>query len=73
MYVAMCFGTDLRKKPKWRIENMNEMTNERELDTELNMQELLQTYLRRWKLIVLCMIVGIFAALGITAFCITPM
>lgn len=52
---------------------MNEMTNERELDTELNMQELLQTYLRRWKLIVLCMIVGIFAALGITAFCITPM
>ena len=52
---------------------MNEMTNERELNTELNMQELLLTYLRRWKLIVLCMFVGVVAALGITAFCITPM
>lgn len=52
---------------------MNEITNEREMNTELNMQELLLTYLRRWKLIVLCMVVGIVVALGITAFCVTPM
>ncbi len=52
---------------------MKEIFNERQLDTELNMQELLLTYLRRWKLIALCMFVGIVAALGITAFCITPM
>lgn len=52
---------------------MNEMIAERGLGTELNVQELLLTCLRRWKLLVLCMLVGIAIAFGITAFCITPM
>lgn len=52
---------------------MNETINEREPSMELNLQELLLAYLRRWKLIALCVILACAIALGITAFGITPM
>ncbi len=52
---------------------MNEIINEKEPGMELNLQDLLQAYLRRWKLIAVCVILGIAIAFGITAFCITPM
>lgn len=51
---------------------MNEVINERESGMELNLQELLLTYLRKWKLIVVCVILSVVVALGITVFCITP-
>ena len=51
---------------------MNEIVNERESGMELNVQELLIAYLRRWKLLVLCMILAGAIALGITLFAITP-
>ncbi len=52
---------------------MNEITNERESGIELNLQELLEVYLRRWKLLALCAFLGIMIAYGITAYLITPM
>ena len=52
---------------------MNETINEREPSTELNLQELLMTFLRRWRLLAICMFVGIAIAFGVTAFYITPM
>ena len=52
---------------------MNEIMNEKEAGMELNLQDILKTCLQRWKLIALCAIAGIVVALGITAFCITPM
>lgn len=52
---------------------MNEIVNEKEPGMELNLQDLLQAYLRRWKLIAVCAVLGIAIALSITAFCITPM
>ena len=52
---------------------MNETMNEREPGAELNLQELLTAYLRRWKLIVLFALLGIAIAFGVTKFLITPM
>ena len=52
---------------------MNGTINEKDTGTELNMQELLFTYLRRWKLIVACMLVAAIITLGVSYFCITPM
>ena len=45
---------------------MNEIVNEKESGMELKMQELLMAYLRRWKLLVLCMILAGAIALGLT-------
>lgn len=52
---------------------MNEMVNERETGVELNMQELLLAYLRKWKLIVVCVILAAVVALGLTMSLVTPM
>ena len=52
---------------------MNEIVNERESGMELNMQELLMAYLRRWKLLALCMILAGAITLGVTLFAVTPM
>lgn len=52
---------------------MNENIHEKESEMELNFQDLLQLYLRRWKLLVLCVIIGVVIALGITMFAVTPM
>lgn len=52
---------------------MNEIVNEKESGMELKMQELLIAYLRRWKLLVLCMIVAGAIALGVTLVAVTPM
>ena len=52
---------------------MNEMINEKGSGAELNIQELLEAYLRRWKLIVVCMVVAAMATLAVSVFCITPM
>ena len=52
---------------------MNEIVNEKESGMELKMQELLMAYLRRWKLLVLCMILAGAIALGVTVFAVTPM
>ena len=52
---------------------MNELINEKDTGTELNMQELLLTYLRRWKLIVVCMLVAAIITLGVSYFFVTPM
>lgn len=52
---------------------MNETVNEKESGVELKMQELLTAYLRRWKLLVLCMIIAGAMALGITLVAVTPM
>ena len=51
---------------------MNEIINERESGMELNLQELLLTYLRKWKLIAICVVLAVVLALGITVFAITP-
>ena len=50
---------------------MNEMMNEREHTVDLRLQDLLMAYLRRWKLIVLCVLLGAMVAWGITFFCAT--
>lgn len=52
---------------------MNEIVNEKEAGVELNMQELLITYLRKWKVIVLCVILAAAITFGLTYYCITPM
>lgn len=52
---------------------MNEIVNEKESGMELKMQELLIAYLRRWKLLVLCMVIAGVIALGVTLFTVTPM
>ena len=52
---------------------MNETMNERATGAELNLQELLMAYLKRWKLIVLLALLGIAIAFGVTKFLITPM
>lgn len=52
---------------------MNENVTEKESGLELKMQDLLTAYLRRWKVLVLCVILGIAIAVGATAFFITPM
>lgn len=71
MYLSMCTFTDMKTEMGMTI--MNETINEREPGTELNIQELLLAYLRRWKLMALCLFVGMAIAFSITAFCITPM
>ena len=52
---------------------MNEMINEKESGVELNIQELLVVYMRRWKLIVACVIIAAIVTLAVSVFCITPM
>lgn len=52
---------------------MNEIVNEREINAELNMQELLIAYLRQWKAIVLCVILAAAITFGLTYYCVTPM
>lgn len=52
---------------------MNEMANEKETGVELNMQELLMAYLRKWKLIVVCVVLAAAIALGLTVSLVTPM
>lgn len=52
---------------------MNEATNEKEPSVDLRIQDLLLAYLRRWKLIVLCMLVAGSLAWGLTYFFVTPM
>ena len=52
---------------------MNEMINEKESGVELNIQELLVAYMRRWKLIVACVIIAAIVTLAVSVFCITPM
>lgn len=51
---------------------MNEIINEKEPGVELNFQELLVAYLRRWKLIAVCVILAASIALGLTLFFVTP-
>lgn len=52
---------------------MNETFNEKGSDIELKMQELLMAYMRRWKVIALCVIFATSIALGYTVFGMTPM
>ena len=52
---------------------MNEAINEREQGLNLNVQELLLAYLRKWLLIAICAVLGAAIAFGVTAFFITPM
>ena len=52
---------------------MNEMINEKDTATEFNIQELFEICLRRWKLIVVCVLIGAIAAFGFSLFCMTPM
>ncbi|MBE6958437.1 MAG: hypothetical protein E7447_04725 [Ruminococcaceae bacterium] len=52
---------------------MNEKINEKEAGLELRVQDLLMAYLRQWKLIVICVLVGATIAWGVTFFCMTPM
>lgn len=52
---------------------MNEMINEKEAKTEFNVQELLEVCLRRWKLIVVCVLIAAIAAFTFSVFCMTPM
>ena len=52
---------------------MNEMMNEREPSVELRIQDLLLAYLRKWRLIAVCMLLAGIIAFGITYFGVTPM
>lgn len=51
---------------------MNETTKEKETGVELRLQELLTVYLRKWKVIVACVLLGVVIALGLSYFFITP-
>lgn len=51
---------------------MNETTKERESGVELRLQELLTFYLRKWKAIVACVLLGVVLALSYSYFFITP-
>lgn len=51
---------------------MQETTNERLGGIDIDLQRLLHTFLRKWWLILLCMIVGASAAYVITHRCVTP-
>lgn len=52
---------------------MNENINEKDSGLELKMQDLLIAYLRRWKLLVVCMLVAAAIALSVTVFAVTPL
>jgi len=52
---------------------MNENVTEKESGLELKMQDLLMAYLRRWKVLTVCVILGIALAVGYTSLFITPM
>lgn len=53
--------------------DMNETTNERnESGVELRLQELMTVYLRKWKAIVACVLLGVVVALCFSFFFITP-
>lgn len=52
---------------------MNEMVNEKESGMEIDLAKLMQAYLKKWKVIAVCALLGIAIAFGITNFAITPM
>lgn len=52
---------------------MNETTKEKQATVELKLQELLGVYLRKWKAIVACVLLGAVIALCFSFFFITPM
>ena len=52
---------------------MNEKINEKEAVVELRLQDLLMVCMRRWKLIVICILITSTIAWGVTFFCMTPM
>lgn len=52
---------------------MNENVNEKESGMELKMQELLAAYLRKWKLLVLCMVIAGIIAMLVSVFAVTPL
>ena len=52
---------------------MNETTKEQESGVELRLHELLAFYLRKWKVIVACALLGVVLALCFSFFFITPM
>lgn len=52
---------------------MNENVNEKESGLELKMQELLAAYLRKWKLLVLCMVIAGIIAMLVSVFAVTPL
>lgn len=51
---------------------MNESVNKQDSGAELKMQELLEVCLRKWKVIVACILVGVVLALCFSYFFITP-
>lgn len=52
---------------------MNEFTKEKQTNVELKLQELLTVYLRKWKAIVACVLLGAVVALCFSFFFLTPM
>ncbi|MBE6942224.1 MAG: hypothetical protein E7455_08085 [Ruminococcaceae bacterium] len=52
---------------------MNETTKEKQANVELKLQELLAVYLRKWKAIVACALLGAVVALCFSFFFLTPM
>lgn len=52
---------------------MQEKTNERMGEMDINLQELLQVYIRKWRVIIICLLLGAAAAFGITHQFVTPM
>lgn len=52
---------------------MNDINKGRNPSLDLRVQDLLMAYLRRWRLIALCVIIACTIAWGITFFCMTPM
>jgi capsular polysaccharide biosynthesis protein len=52
--------------------DMNESTKEKEISAERKLQELLAGYLRKWKTIVVCVLLGAVVALCVSFFFITP-
>ena len=51
---------------------MNESTKEKQANVELKLQELLAVYLRKWKAIVACALLGAVVALCVSFFFLTP-
>lgn len=52
---------------------MNEKINEKEAKVEFNIQELLEICLRRWKLLVVCVLIAAIVAFTYSVFCMIPM
>jgi capsular polysaccharide biosynthesis protein len=52
---------------------MQENVNERAGGIDIDLKELLLTYLRRWWVILICLVVGASIAFGVTYQCVTPL